>query len=129
MKKLIKIIPVIIVTLCVMLIVTITLKQANNSIINRVNPEKIIAGQRFNESEGVSTMGVYGKKFQPGDIIYINNVAQDTTFGNEGWLTCFVPDDFYKKHGRMKIQVKRLNEKGKVINQSNVFIRRVEKDK
>lgn len=125
MQKLKKILPGIIVIICFVIICNITLKQANSSVIDRVDPIEIIVGEKFYETEGVSTLGVYGSKFQLGDIIYLNNQPQDTTFGNEGWLTCFVPDEFYEKQGRVQVQVKRIDDKGKIIEKSNIKVIRI----
>ena len=121
-----RIILILIVALCIWNIVTFTLKLENAIVIDRVTPDKIVANEKFFETDGVSTMGVYGEKIHPGDIIYINNEPQETTYGSEEWLTCFVPDEYYAKKGKLKVQVKRINDNGKVEEYSNkitVYIR------
>lgn len=118
MKNLKKISLLITCIICVYLIVQITLKQVDPIVINTIDPVSIVAGQDFNIFENKSTMALYGKGFKTGDIIYLNDIPQDTAVGNEGWMTCFVDREVYELPGKLEIEVKRINEKGKVIKRS-----------
>ncbi|WP_053982970.1 hypothetical protein [Niameybacter massiliensis] len=118
MKKLKNLIMVLICLVCVFLIVFITMKNVNPIIVERVDPIEVKAGEDFYIFEGKPTISVYGKGFKDGDIIFINNHPQNSAVGDSGWMTCFVDRQEYAVSGKMEVQVKRINEKGRVIKKS-----------
>lgn len=54
-------------------------------------------------------LSVYGKGFKEKDIIYINGREQETTYGNEGWLTCFITKEIHSETQEAEVEVKRTN--------------------
>lgn len=129
MKKIKEILMVMVCIICVILIIQITMKQVNPIIIDRLDPMVITAGQDFYLYEGKSTMASYGKGFEVGDVIYIDGQPQDTTVGNSGWITCFVDRKLYQDARNLEVQIKRIDEKGKVKKASNIITIRVNEDK
>ncbi|HFL3605263.1 TPA: hypothetical protein ACG3RE_000078 [Clostridioides difficile] len=59
--------------------------------INKVEPKE------FNIGYQNASISVKGSGFKDGDGIYINNMKQETTFGNDRWITCCLSNEFNKK--------------------------------
>lgn len=118
-KQIKRIMPAIVCIICVFFIVMITFRQIAPIKLIEVNPAQIVAGESFNLYEGQSTMSLNGVGFQTGDIIYLNGFPQDSAVGDATWMTCFVQSEVYEKEGELEIQVKRINEKGRIIKKSN----------
>lgn len=115
MDKLKKLMMVAVCFICIFLIVSITMKNVNPIIIERVDPVEIRVGEDFYLFEEKPTMSVYGKGFIEGDIIYINDQPQDSAVGNSSWMTCFVDRSLYQQIGKLTVQVKRTQETGKFV--------------
>lgn len=125
MDKFKKIVMAVACLICIFLIVSITMKNVNPIVIERVDPVEIKAGEDFYLFEGKPTMSVYGKGFVAGDIIYINGEPQDSAVGDSGWMTCFVDKKLYQKSGELKVQVKRSKETSKISKKSNLEVIKV----
>lgn len=119
MEKVKKIMMATVCIICMCLIVTITMKYVNPIVIERVDPVEIKVGQDFYLFEGKPTMSIYGKGFMVGDQIYINGELQDSAVGNDGWMTCFVDRALYQEAGELKVEIRRLNDSGRVKKKSD----------
>lgn len=85
-----------------------------------INFEKIkilsIAPESISEVENNMVISVDGEGFKENDVIYIDGKPQVTTFGNEEWLTCFIPKNLNITKNNIKVQVKR---KDSIISQKS----------
>lgn len=95
--------------------------------IIETNPNSIVAGKKFNEYSGLSTISITGEGFKEGDIIFINNKEQVTSYGNSGWMTCTVNKEFYEKTGKLKIFIAR-KDNNRTILKSNLKIIKILKE-
>jgi len=84
-------------------------------VISEIYPIEIVVGEPFNIS-------IVGDGFNSGDEIYINGERCDTTFGNEGWITCTVNEKLYSKAGTLKVQVLRKQDEKIIIRSNRVKI-------
>lgn len=95
--------------------------------IIEINPNSVVAGKIFNEYLGISTISITGEGFKEGDIIFINNKEQVTSYGNSSWMTCTVNKEFYEKTGNLKIFIAR-KDNNRIILKSNLKIIKVLKE-
>ena len=127
MKKLNVILGGIVCLVCICLIIALTSFQKEDPLILGTNPKVIIAGEKFNEIDGIATLGANGRNFNEYDKIYINGVEQLSTVAEDRRVvTCLVEDELYQLPGVMEVQVKRVKQ-GQVIRESNIVKIRVQK--
>ncbi len=102
----------------IVLIILISFVFQDKIIIESISPEYGIAGIPFNEFNGEAALAVKGNEFMIGDIIYINGIPQNTTYGNNEILTCIVDSNLYQKQATLKVKVIR-KEGNRVLLKSN----------
>ncbi len=120
MKKLNVILGCIVCIVCIFLIIALTSFQKEEPLILGINPRVVTAKEKFNEIDGMASLGVNGRNFNKYDKIYVNDIEQLSTVAEDGRVvTCLVSDDLYQMPGVMKVQVKRVKD-GQVIRKSNI---------
>ncbi|GAA4828698.1 LTA synthase family protein [Paenibacillus vulneris] len=87
--------------------------------ITGVSPSEIQAGVIFNQWMGKSAIAVQGKNILPGSVLYINDQPLETTYGDKGFITAIVPDNFYSKAGILDLQIKLFDSKKILVSESN----------
>jgi hypothetical protein len=88
--------------------------------ITNIYPEKGVATVAFNSINGEATLTIKGTGFEKGDLVYINDEKQQTTFGNSELLTCFVDKDLYIEPGNLTVRVVR-KAGNKILLKSNMI--------
>jgi hypothetical protein len=74
--------------------------------VGRVVPEGARAGVKFlQQPSGGSALSVLGEGFGAGAVVFVGERPLATTYGNPGWLTAIVPDELYRKAGRLQLKV------------------------
>lgn len=93
--------------ICIVIIGIFTPRVTNAIKIDYTDPRDMITIDSSIE-EGIP-LSVYGKNFKEGDIIYINDYPQNTAYGNDEWMTCYIDIPNLRKDQILKIYVKREN--------------------
>ncbi len=93
-------------------------KKIESMNITTISPEKIIKGNKFNLFGDKSVFIINGTGFLSDSKLYVNNTALETEYGNEGYMTAILPDEFYTKKRVLNIQLRSENSKDS-INISN----------
>lgn len=79
------------------LIIPILDQENITPIIKWAEPGNIIKHTPFNEVNGKSYLKLAGEGFTNDSKIFINNIPMESTIEDNGYIQCFVPNEFYNQ--------------------------------
>jgi hypothetical protein len=76
-------------------------------VLRRLRPSSTPAGRPFNvQPDGESALAIECEDARPDTVIVFDGTSLSTTYGNEGWLTAFMPGNLYSRPGRYEVYLK-----------------------